>query len=505
MTIKEDLRDAKIRPVSAEHSGAGDIRTVNDGTLSVEQLNKGFAHELRKYTRYIDDNAAAYLNRRVQIGQNPTNLRVISPVGIEELYKPNVGLTKESANVPIFRFPPRVFDTIGERLNDEIHFIVMHSFGRGYDKPRLNKTKNRVVAIDPKTGHSPARFSNGIRTFVQPDEDNKNSIHHLISLRGDFVNMVAWDNRCQHGGGGSPSGLKVGINDNAIGIEHEEWMTKSPNKTHVRDLIDQGPFSEQQYALDAFVIKKLEAYTEKSFTKYLGGSTDTLRSNINNKVNGCFNHANISSHHDPGAEFFIPPGFELKKTPISEILVHPKTGTAKEWEARFALWYGDLPEGFKLSAYDRIFAKVARIRAFDMSSEVFDPSINRALVGMVVPDATGAYTTLAAQRASKTIIAGVTRAEKMVVERSTVFAQSNAHATAVSSAWSRHAGKLSQLSSQATRLPVVKNGVAFDYTSGVWINADTPSQPSTAQFTSALTSGNPVTTKNTDPTDGTSV
>lgn len=495
MTTSDVLRNVNLRPLDGQHAtGATAASRVGDAAFSIEQLNASFDHELAKLNGYFEANEEALANRRRQLRQQENDLRVISSSGVDLLFTPNLGLVSRGNNVPVFRyFPPKTNDGI-RKFNGGIKFVVMHSFGRGFDASITGKLGSRTVAIDPATGHNPRRFALGLQTLLKPASENRNAIHHLVSLRGDLVNSVSWDNRCVHGEGGGISG----INDASIGIEHEEWMVRSSQSSKIRSIEDHAPYSEQQYAVDAFIIKKLEAYTGETFTRYIGGTRDELRANIKAGITGCFNHQNSSKHDDPGAEFFLPPGYELHKTDITTIAT--LADKAGAWERRNEIWYANVRPGTKISAYDRIFDKVARLRSFDLQTEVFDLTLAASRIQVVTPDINGTYTVAAAQRATRDQLSSISRAEQMQASsRKAAYDQATRLNNAVSTAWARNAGRLSEVTKKAPRMPVVEGAVAFNYTTGQWVNDSATAQPSTTQIADKLTSTQPVITSNTDP------
>lgn len=497
MTVRDIIRQANLRPLNGQHTaGASAATKIGDAAFSLEQLNQSFAHEIGKLSGLFEENDAAYQNRRRQLRQRDKDLRIISPSGSDLLYSPALGLINRGNNVPIFRyFPPKTNDGI-RKFDAGIKYVVMHSFGRGFDQNITNKLKSRTVAIDPATGHNPRRFALGLQTLLEPSEKNRNAIHHLVSLRGDLVNSVSWDNRCIHGEGGGITG----INDASIGIEHEEWMLRQTTEMRIRSIEDHGPYSEQQYAIDAFILKKLEAYTGNTFTNYIGGTREELKANLASGATGCFNHQNSSTHDDPGAEFFLPPGFLLGITEVSSIPT--LADRAGAWERRFQLWYSDLPRGTKISAYDRIFDKVRRLRSFDLQTEVFDLALAQTRVNITAPEITGSYTVAAAQKATRDKLEAVNRAERMQsTTRKDAYEQARKDNTAVATAWARNAGKLAQITQKSPRTPIVQDAVAFDYRIGQWVNVATQAQPTTAQMASELTAGEPTLTQNVNPVE----
>lgn len=485
MTSPELLLGANQRPLDGQHTASFD--PINVKTLSPEQLDESFAKELAKINRFFEDNQAAYENRRRQLRQSPTNIRIISNEGRELLFSPSFGLESRGRGAPIFRYiAPRT--NAGVRLfTTSIKFVVMHSFGRGYDFALMRKSQAKTIPIDPQTGHNPARFALGLRTLLKPQSSNITTIHHVNSLRGDLVNSVSWDNRCVHGEGGGISG----INDASIGIEHEEWYANLlRDNRRPREIEDHGPFTEAQYAVDAFIIKKLESYTGETFTRYLGHGAE-LRNNIRNQVTGCFNHASSSRHADPGAEFFLPPGFELDVTNLSTIpIVRDRTAA---WERRFAIWYADLPRGTKISAYDRIFDKVSRLRSFDIQTELFDPSLNNNLLQLTIPDITGDYAVAAAQKHTQQRLSALQRSEQMQSRtRSQTFSSAQGFNGTKSETWARQTSNLVRISQTTSPLPVVVNAVRLDSNTGTWVSTNTRNVvPSTSKSEATPTEDNP--------------
>ena len=500
MTAQDVLRSLELRPITGKHSsGVKAAARVGDSAFSPEQLENSFNAEYAKIERYFEENAAALEGRRRQLRQRPSDIRIISDSGIDQLFQPDIGLRRRGTTVPVFRYAPPKVNKGLRKFKEGIRYVVMHGFGSDWDVHRMRSLSVNTPAIDPQTGHNPRRFANGISQLV--GRNAQTAIHHLISLRGDLVNSVSWDNRCVHGEGGGVTP----INDFAVGIEHEMWSIKQPNKKVPRFIIDQGPFSQAQYAVNAFILKKLEAYTGNSFTNYLGGTKNILRGQLKQGVTGCFSHASSAKtgKGDPGAEFLLPPEFELR---VSSLAALPETrDNVNRWNKRFDLWYADTPNGTKISAYARIFEIVGRLRSFNLQSEVFNPNLGGGPIDMLSPTVGGTYMAGAAQNSLRDRLSGVDRAQQMQrTTRANLFeSQRNVNA-ASATAWATHASNARQITQQAMRLPVVFNAVGFDFATGTWVNNTTTNQPSSTKMKELLVAGKDETptTDNTDPTNG---
>lgn len=512
-----------LDPLSTHTSGGSERTALRNGSyFNEEQLETSFAREMHAIQRYFSGNQAAYANYRRQIGQNDGNLRVISRKGYNQLSGITSSIRRGQAiglsriefvtggrGAPTFSyFPPKVTNSI-KPFEEPPLFITMHSFGLGFDRRVLREATGssaRTVAIDPTTGHNPRRWVNGISTLLNPNATsnipvrdsngqiqrdannnvirrrvpNKSAIHHMISLRGDLVNSVSWDNECQHAGGRSDL-RSLRVNAHSIGIEHEGWKALQPGKTRFETVVDQGPFSEEQLAIDAFIIRKLMAYTGHNYLRFLGFG-GTAHENIRNRVTGCFNHFDTSTHHDPGADFFISPGYAVGSDISNYVNLDIPQHTKDRWDRWVARWYGDVPNGTRLSAYERIFSIAGRIRSFNLQTDVFDPALASGPIEVTPPAVTGTYTTRAAQRSARNRISGVDRAQRMQNQsRSDMFDESQSHTSNSAQAYADSTARLAQVTENGVKLPIVVNALGFNYSTGKWENHTTRSEPSTVQ------------------------
>ena len=502
-----------LRPEVNDHEESDNYGAFgNSEALSDASIDGGLTQQFQQLSDAISGNAAAYQQRRTQIGLSPTQLRVISDVGIADLQE--LGRRPRGTGAPIFRYlAPKTTESI-RPFRDGIRWVVMHSFGRGFDRRAL-RDGARTVSIDPLTGHNPRRFAIGLNTLINPNAGTSAggfsstttstgeraagaAIHHLVSLRGDIVNSVSWDTRCVHGEGG---GYRLGINDKSIGIEHEEWYAAPvhpASRDRFREIQDHGPYSEETYACDAFILKKLQAYTGQSFTQFLGAD-EGCRQNISNNVIGCFNHASTSGHADPGAEYFLPPEYELRVTRFTSLTQTPNVvSRAGAWDERMGIWFSDVPTGTRISAYARIFDKVARLRSFNLQTEVFDPTTGGGIIQVVPPTPGGAYTSGLAETVGRDRLSGADRAARLSSSsRVEHYAAATSAASSVVTALDRASSRLAAIAGQTVRVPVVVNATAFNFSTGLWENQTTTAAIPTVN---ADTDTAPAPTADIDPT-----
>lgn len=462
--------------VPADHDASGGFARNYGGSLSASQVGDALRALRAQITEILDGNAEAYANRRAAVRLNPTNLRVISSIGRGDLNA--YGLRERGEGQPIFEwYAPRANDGI-RPFREGIFFIVNHSYGRGLDRNAL-RNGQRTMAIDPQTGHNPRRFFVGIRELLNPaaeprpgrTEAARCSIHHFVSLRGDLVNSVSWDNRCLHGEGSNGQYPGLGVNDRSIGIEHEEWYAAPAGARRFREIEDHGPYNDAVYATDAFILKKLEIYTGKNFKNFLGVG-DACRQKIYAREVGCFNHKDTSGHADPGGEYFLPPEYELRVTNFRSM---PETADrAGAWERRTRIWYESIPTGTRISAYARIFEIAGRLRNYNLQTEIFDPSRTTGVITRPAPGVSGSYTAAAAERAATGSISAADRAARMTTtSRVALYDSAGTTSAAISTALARNTARLANITERAVTMPVIQNALGFDFAKGLWVNQTT--------------------------------
>lgn len=468
----------------------------------IDKLGQDFSAELAKLISYFEGNVAAYRNIRAQKSSVAKKLRVVSLAGAEGLFKPDTLKTALSlADVtlpagyfsgvrrngpltdPVSYYLPPLNNVTFQKFNPDIKFVVMHSFGRAYDYARIVKTRVKASSdnaeifntTDPASAYNAERFASGLLTYVTPSAPAQTGMHHLVSLRGDLVNSASWDSACTHViSTGSRNNLS-GINQKSIGINHEEWYYDNQGTGQLRSVEDHGPYSEQQYVLDALLLKKLEVYTGNKFTKYLGHGPE-LKANVSSNVPGCFAHASGSNGLDPGAEFFLPPDFQLGITaPSSVPLLKALYGSnTSAWDRRFAIWYKNAARGEYISAYARIFAKVERLRSFDITTELFNPTLQTLALDIKVPAITGSGALSVAQSVMQNKLLTAIRAQQsQAIPRKDYSPAAQATANSSAAAWARNTANLTSITQRTSSEPAtIINALYLDPNTGLWGRAN---------------------------------
>lgn len=478
----------KLNTIRTHEIGSRAAIKLRDTALSPEAVEASLARGLAGVKRFISENEQGYANFRKQTRGSSNNLRVISDVGFRELT--SVGLKQRGSGVPTFSYKPPPVDAVLKRPGDAPMHCFLHSFGGGWDKQRLKQTKSaKSVAVDPDTGFNPLRFFRGVSTLLKPGDKKKVSIHHIVSRRGDLVNSVSWDEVGYHAGG--PKARQLGINTNisSIGIEMEEWFVRETPGKNVHGIIDRAPYTEEQIAVIAFILKKLTIWNgTPEMLRWLGPATQGLK-RLGAGDPGCLNHRasavspgepaivegdkERTGHFDPGAQWFFPQGFR-KGDPIPDHLRH-RRGAYERWINR---WYEDVPNGTVISGWDRLFSKVNRIRSFDLQKEVFDQTRLDGRIKVVTPTVTGAGGVAAAQMKSRDRLAGVDRAERMQnTPRSGFYSRAQQTNSATAAVWAEHNSRLTDAANKTMRLPVIVNAVGFDFSTGKWVNKTTEIVP----------------------------
>lgn len=490
----------------------------------LDTLGQDFSTELSKLIAYYEGKPAAYSNAQAQKSSAITNLRIITIAGAEGLFKPEVlqealaltnvtlpagyscGVNRSGPLTdPVSYYVPPLSGAPFPKFNPSIKFVVMHSFGRAYDYAQTRRTGTKAApaeattfnTTDPATAYNATRFASGLLQYVTPSAPARTGMHHLVSLRGDLVNSASWDSACTHVSSVSSKNNLPMVNQKSIGINHEEWYYDNQGNGELRSVEDHGPYSEQQYVLDAFILKKLEAYTGDKYTNYLGHGPE-LKANVKSDTPGCFAHASGSNDLDPGAEFFLPPDFRLGVTQVSSVpLIKAIYGSNTDpWDRRFEIWYKNAAHGEYISAYARIFAKVEKLRSFDITTELFDPKLKTLALNVKVPAITGSGPLSVAQSISQNKLLTVIRAQQaQSLTRKDFFDAAQASANTASAAWARNTANLTRITQRTATQPVtVTNALYLDPNTGEWGRADSTNPPEVVTQNPPLSGGTTVST-----------
>lgn len=464
------------RALVAHDANDAQNTSLTSASLSPEAQDQGMQKGFAAITQYFQENELALRNILKQRRAKVESRRVISDIGFNELAQ--VGLPNKGSS-PVFQYvPPKAGQIILRdrvlRDDEKPYIFLIHSFGGGVDKGALRARNVKSIAVDLDTGFSPKRYYNGVRELVATGTTaSKKSIHHLISRRGDLTNSAPWDVVAFHGGGPNNEMLQnqvSSINHVSIGIELEEYYIRHNDESRITAIINRVPYTDQQYAVIAFLLKKHILWTGNTdILRWLGPTPETI-ANVRNKQTGCALHLAFNPEHaDPHAEFLFPQGF-TKGDPIPSHLSENK----KDWERRIELFHGDKPQGTPLSAWDIIFDKVARIREFTLSTEVFNLNYVNPRIPLETPIITGTHTAALAGLAGRDQITHVERTQQLQSQtRAQIYDKARSTASSLRETIANHSSRLTQINNTIVKPAVISNAEEFDYATGEWVRNTT--------------------------------
>lgn len=463
---------APLRPWTPEESQSTKAARLTDAELAPEAQQASMAAGFGALSQYLTQNEFALQNVLNRRRTGKTNRRIISEIGFRELG--HIGLPA-TGTVPTFQYLPPKEGQVLDRSKDPLPIIfVMHSFGGGFDLGRLRNRSVRSVSVDADTGFNPARFFNGINECIKPGSEK--SIHHLISRRGDLVNSTPWDMTAKASGGPNNDLQKPSINPLSISIELEEYYVRHGDEKYLNAIINRVPYTDQQYAVVAFLLKKFIAWTgHADVLRWLGPTTEALAA-TRSRQPGCTIHRVFNPPHaDPSAEFLFPPGFK-KGDPIPSHLQIDEKGnkTAAKYEKRIELFWGDVPDGTPLSAWDRIFEKVAKIREFDLNTEVFDTQFVNPQIPLETPTITGTHLAAVANKIGQDQLAAVVRSQSLQEQsRAQMYSLAREASETQKSNLGTVFAKLEVVNKRTSKPSIIENALELNYATGVWSQQDT--------------------------------
>lgn len=531
-----------------------DIRRLvlsTDQNLTPQQVQEDISVNLNTVSQYLQTRIDDYKNAREQslLGRqrNSKNFRIVSDVGLQDAFR-SAGNFDLGASPGSRWIPARLIDTTRREPNGqpvrfvqgvtnfEVRAVVLHSFGGALDKGILsnNRTASEITS-EPDTNFNPRRFFNGVETLSS--DRSASAVHNIISRRGDLVNSVSWDDKARHGGGDSPGHPAVtrskgfDLNAMSLGIELEEHyvrFTANPrfsqlNFTSIDGIRNKAPYTEQQLVVIAFLLKKLQNYTNNVFEiKHLGWAlwadlmdpgapgrgTFPWADNLLAGNTGLMQHwYNNFGHSDPRGQFDVPPNFTIADA--SDISRLKQTYADDGWSVstRFAnlkkenidYFYTARPRAgagintatpfapnTDISGWSRLARYVSRIRDFNLATEVFDR--NLAQLPIQVLNITRVTQGPGALRAAQ--VAGVGRTESVnrvsamqTQARTNYYGQGEQNASVASNVYAQSANRIVQVTRNVAEAIVVQNGLAFDYSTGNWVAStmqENPNQQPTA-------------------------
>jgi len=441
-----------------------DVSGSSGAAESAEIANASLNTNFQKIGRFHDQSQVALSNARKQQIKKRTDVRVISDAGFR-----SIAGFPTTTSTPSFRYSPP--PTAVERAEkDVILNVVFQSFGSEHDLAALNNNNAQSVSVDPATGHSVERFNLGLKSFTG---NKTSSIHHIVSRNGDLVNSVSWD---QLGRYISNSAIRPSIQSRSIGVALEARFRRHSKEVAQRFNLNQktldpvlnlAPFTERQYFVCAFILKKLKIWLgNDDILSWLGAGSDTI-SALQSQAPGCVNYVDAASKPSsllgPNAEFLLPTNYKKGDPLPSHLSGDPR------WEKRIAIFYEGVPNGTLLSAWGRIFEKVEAIREYNLASEIFDTSIANEILDVTAPTISGAVHVAAAEKTGANKVNQYRRATLLQdVSRANFFSKSTANAETSSAVMRRRAAQIMTVSESSSSVPIIEEGLCFNYETGQW-------------------------------------
>jgi hypothetical protein len=171
----------------------------------------------------------------------------------------------------------------------------------------------------------------------------------------------------------------------------------------------------------------------------------------------------------------FPQGF-VKGDPIPDYLATDENGNNVKhlYERRIELFWGDVPNGTPLSAWDAIFEKVDKIRAFKLSTEVFDTQYITPRIPLETPTITGTHMAAVANIAGRDQLSQVVRSQSLQSQaRSEMYSKAKENSETYRSNTEAASATLIQKNRRPTSPRAITNAIEFDFVSGNWVQQTT--------------------------------
>jgi hypothetical protein len=422
-----------------------------DTEFSMDELEAAEAHGLDRIFSQL--NAQSDVQRNADTPQPPG----ISPDGTPELY------ISDSGFEALFGAPPRILYTAEgngalERPADTlVTQVILGSFGYDIDKAVLRTGARSIQVDDVSRGHNPFKVYQRLQQVLfQP----RQSTTHLVTRRGDIICCCPW-NRAP----ASPSRRLQDATAAAITIELESWHTTDYSDFRgvpeadfkVMGLI---PYTPEQLAALAFILKKLGLWSQSAPTAPLGFTLSEVRPKIGQEP-GIIPLSALEPSRDnsPGGEFMLPLGWAYGD-PL------PPWANTPAWEQRMALLYSDRGTT-PVSHYDevqRIYQE--SLPVFSVETELFRP------VTQTLFQATPSRNRGAAGAADAALTAqgeGFSRSAQMQASlRSGLYSAAPVANAAVVNATEAYATRMGSVSPTDPHVPRIINALGFNFETGAW-------------------------------------
>ena len=470
--------EKKLTDITSQAATGADLSGVSGEEENLEVSNASLQTNFQKIGRYYDRSQMALANARRQPKKGIDDLRIISEIGFRSI--PGFETTPST---PTFQYSP--LPTAEKRAKkDVVANLVMQSFGAEFDLAALNNNATRSVAVDPATGHSAERFNLGVKSLTG---DSPSSIHHLVSRKGDLVNSVAWD---QLAAFISNNTIKPSIQSRSVSVALEARYIRHPtttaqqygfNQRTLNNVLHLVPYTEFQYFVCAFILKKLATWLGSTgivtWLGYANASIDAFKA----QTTGCANYSDLALQADdfrgPFAEFLLPIDYKKGDTLPSYLSSDPR------WAQRLDIFFARVPKGTLLSAWGRIFEKMQAIREYRYTDELFDTSLANPTVELFAPTVTGAAHVGVAERTGANQINQYRRADQMQnTPRSTFFSFGQGVADLAANVVRQVSSQLVSVSDSPVDTPIIDDGLCFNFESGQWEQDTTVNIPGDVQI-----------------------
>ncbi len=421
-----------------------------DTEFSVEELASAEAQGFERILSQLD------AQRAVQRNDDTPQVPGVSVDSTPELYLSDAGFSA------LFGVPPSIQYTVegqGARSRPTgmlASQVILGSFGYAIDVAVL-RTGARSIQVDAGTGHNPFKVYQRLQQVLfQP----RQSVSHLITRRGDIFCCCPW-NRAP----ASPSRIVPNATDNAIVVELESLHTADTvayKGTPEADFKVLGlePYTPEQRAALAFILKKLGLWTQTDPTTPLGFTLGDVRQKIG-QTPGILplSALNPDTDNSPGGEFFLPIGWRY-----GDAL--PPWIDTPAWAQRLALRYSAYSDA-PVSHYEQVQALYTSVTpAYSIETELFRP-VSQTVFTAHPPRRRGAAGV--SEAAVNAQGEGFARSVQMQSSLRSGFYRAGPVANAaMANATEAHILRIERDADTPARVPRVINALGFNFETGQW-------------------------------------
>lgn len=352
--------------------------------------------------------------------------------------------------------------------NRTVDQCVIHSFGYRIDLAALRTGAKSIQVDDRVTGYNPYKVYTRLQQVLFQAGQ---ATTHLITRRGDIISSTPWNRAPAVNTSAASRGQR--INERSISIELESWTTaynipfRGTPEAQFR-IVGLEPYTDAQIVALGFLLKKLGLWTGLPVNTPLGFTWDAVRGSMGNAGGHTFGTVNYSaidptSPYSPGGEWQLPPTWAVGD-PLPSYL------PSAAWQQRIATYYTSrgTPAGAQISHYARLANVIAALPTYSFETELFEARPSPVYTPAPPPGGEN----VAAGVAVNNIGDAFARSERMqAFPRSGLYETAPNMNDAVILATSEMAARLAANRDRTLTVPVVRQGLAFDFSSGQWVLA----------------------------------